>query len=221
MTTNKFACLLIGIFISIPLFQFTSCQRIDDFNANLSNAIGVLDEGINMMNNESSSWRETLEYVYDNMPEAMHDVKEDIGVLINESIGAVTGTILCIADAVPTRVLNQLKRMRTKLEDGYVPRICPTVCQTSINEIDLSESDEIYETVAFYGYDFPTIDRLYVVLKKNNGQEIAITGVIAAATSGYGITIGLKGRESVLAQYDRLALLCDNTVVSELLIFPN
>ncbi len=221
MTTNKFVWLLIGFFISIPLLQFTSCERIDDFNANLSNALGILDEGINMMNNQSSSWRETLEYVYDNMPETMHDVKEDIGVLMNESIGAVTGSILCVADAVPTRVLNQLIRMRAKLEEGYVPRICPTICQTSINEIDLSESDEIYETIAFYGYDFPTIDRLFVVLKKNNGEAIGITEVIAASTSGYGITVGLKGRESVLAQYDRLALMCDNTVISELLIFPN
>ncbi len=218
---NKLTWVLIGLFMSMPLMQFTSCKRIDDLNANLSNAIGVLDTGIDMMNSQSSSWRETLEYVYDNMPEAMHHVKEDIQVLISESMGGVASTIICIADAVPTRVLNQLIRMRTKLEDGYVARICATVCETNINEIDLREPYYVYDKLAIFGYDFPVNERMFIVLRSTDGQETGIPAdVRLSKLSNYEIVISLAGLESLLSQYNKLIFMCDNTVISEFLIIP-
>jgi len=219
---KKQSMLFVILLVCTSLIEFTSCERIDDLNANVYDAINVLDNGINMMDTQSRSWNETLNYISSNMPEGMHNFREEIQALINDSNGVIITGIVCMMDAIPTRVLNQLRRMRTQLQEGYLPRLCPTICEASINEIDLGDNPEIWRKIAFYGYDFPSTEYMYLILVNNNGQEIGLPpNRIISPLPGYQVVVSIGGIQNTLSQYNKLVLLCDNTVVSEISIVPD
>ena len=78
----------------------SSCNQVDDISGNVDDAIRVLDNGIDRISGESQSWRFALEEVRSTLPEGFHNLKEEVGMLLNEGLGASTSSVICIVDVV-------------------------------------------------------------------------------------------------------------------------
>ncbi len=203
---------------SLMLLLLTSnygCKRIDGLTSSIDEAVAVLDDAIADITAESASWRGILEGVVEDLPETTHDIKSEVSQLINESIGATSSNIICVIDAIPTRILRKLNEFKAKLTTGgVIPALSPTVCQVSLPTIDLNTNEVTRRTIVVNGYDFDNADLLKVELRKNSGQSITLNNRINKQ-SNYQYTIDIANMDDVLGAYNQMVIVFGSEDISQ------
>jgi|GEM_PF-1870223 len=222
--------LKILLMVGLMVFSgaFSGCKKLDFVKDELSRTIDILEDGIQTIENESTNWRSTVEYIYDEIPETadvvIEDARKEIDFLLDDVISSLSANIQCVIDSAPDRILEGLRKTLARLKGQDVePHIlCATICDTNLNEINLNEQPHLYQSVRFSGYDFYDAQRdIDVILEKTSGAVIAIDPSRFTRQSDYIATISLYNMESTLRQYNTLKVVCDGNVMSELTIIPD
>lgn len=220
MNVSKYKIAHWTSFFSLVLFSvFTlttySCKKIDVLNDSIQDAIQVLDDAVADMTTESANWRAILEDVVADLPETTHNVKSEVSQLINESIGATSSNIICVMDAIPTRIVRKLNELKAKLAlGGVIPVLAPTVCQVSLPIIDLNNAEITRRTITVNGYDFDNANLLTLVLRKNSGATQTLSNRINKQ-SNYQYTINVANMDALLAAYDQIAIVFGEVDISQ------
>lgn len=211
--------LLLWTLLWILAFLFplliSSCSQVDDLSGNLDEAVAVLDNGIDRIARESQSWRYTLEEVRSNLPEGFHNLKEEIGMLLNEGLGASTSNVVCIVDAIPKRMARGLENVKAGLLGGTAAPIPPTVCQTSMAIIDLNLPEFSRRKLILNGYDFDRWEFLKLELFALDATETMNITTRLSQQSHYQYTINLAGIDDILVQYHSLRVTFNDEIISE------
>ncbi|MEM6342225.1 MAG: hypothetical protein AAF927_00040 [Bacteroidota bacterium] len=215
---RKSICLFLTISI-FALFQ-QSCKVPEKVDNQIDRALDLVDEGIASINNQSDQWRGTLENMYEQMPEDLHWVKEDVSQLINEGIGATTSNVLCVIDAIPNRMIRGLQTLKAKILEQELPGIAPTVCQVSLSSIDLNAPTHIRKEIIVNGYDFINASKLKLFLRKANGQKAFVSNNRLFKQSDYQYSINIANWDDALQQYSALVFEFDGEILSEFAIIP-
>lgn len=191
-----------------------SCKKVDKVIDSVDNAVAVLDEGIEKITLESQSWQNTLDEVLAQLPETVHNTKEEVSQLLNESIGAASSNVICVIDAIPSRVIRGLEIAKARLLGQALPVVVPTVCQTGLSVIDLNLPEIARRKIVINGYDFQNGDLLQLQLRKNDGTTTPLANRLSKQ-SNYQYTINIADMDATLASYDFLVLLFEDKLISE------
>ena len=192
---------------------FTAIQSCKRAIATVDDAIEVIDNGINKITNESQNWRTALEDVVDDLPENIHIAKEEASQLLTESIGASSSNIICVIDAIPTRVIRGLENIKAKLLGLSTPPIIPTVCQTSLSAIDLHLPEINRRKIIVNGYDFDEGHLLKLELQNVSGTRQELFNRLTKQ-SNYQYTIDIAGMDNTLEQNEFLILSFEDEMLS-------
>lgn len=197
------------------LFPFSSCDQIDNIEEELGEAIAVLDHGIYRIGSESQSWRMALEEIKFNLPEGLHNTKEEVAMLLNEALGATNSNIICVVDAIPKRVVRGLENMKAGLL-GLNPRpVPPTICQTSMSIIDMNLPEFSRRKLVLNGYDFTEDEFLRLELHSLDANEPMIVTERLSKQSNYQYTINLADFDIDLMRYHSLKVIFNKELISE------
>lgn len=201
--------ILLALLISGSIFH--GCKRIDsvveEIKITRESTLFALDEAITNIENAPTDWQFILKDLKDGLVEDVQEtVREDIQILITQSIGAAGTQVVCILDAIPGRIIRSLELIRAKLIGGEVSSLPPNICLTSINIIDLNQAISKRNEVVFYGYDFHNRKAFDAYLVKANGSKDRLTDEVAFQ-SNYQFTVDLSGfSDNRLSGYRSLAI---------------
>lgn len=198
----------------LPLL-LSSCNQVDDISGNLDDAIRVLDNGIDRISGESQSWRYALEEVRATLPEGFHNIKEEVGMLLNEGLGSSTSSIICIVDAVPNRMVRGLEGMKASLLGFNSAPAPPTVCQTSMAIIDMNLPEFSRRKLILNGYDFTNWELLKLELFALDANETLDITTRLSKQSNYQYTINLAGIDDLLFKHHSLRVIFNKEIISE------
>ena len=204
---------LLGFFTAF-LLGLNSCNQLDNLEEDLALTIDLIDNGIDVIGNESQGWRLTLEEISENLPEGFHYVREDIGQLLSEGIGAAGSNIICVVDAIPNRIIRGLQKIKAQLLRTSLPKVVPTVCQVSMPVIDLNQPDYLRRRIVINGYDFRNGDLLHLELHSFAGDSIALEQRLTKQ-SHYQYTINIAEMEEEWVKWDFLKMKFEEEVISE------
>ncbi len=202
---------------------WAGCKRIDAVADEIKylreKTIFSLDEAITSIQNAPSDWQ----YVLENLEkEFVHDIqatiRNDVQQLLNNSIGAATTNVVCILDAIPTRIIRTLENIKVKFLGGDPPKVTPTICQTTMNVIDLSALADTRKEIVFFGYDMVEKTSFEAILMGQNGNSMNLVNSIYFQ-SNYQFTIDISGlSDNLLASYNYIAVLFDEVEISAISI---
>lgn len=225
MKVEQFFSLLIGFSLVLILTFHSGCKKIEELNSTAFDAVQVLEDGIETIEEESSAWRSTLEDIVDELPEeienSVENIKEQTSQLLAEGIGMTSSNVICVADAVPKRVVRGLKILVAKLKNSTPEKLMPTICQTSIAVIDFNKPFNQREKIVLYGYDFKEDESLSLWHRNATSNiQYKIENKLFKI-SDYQYSIVLDGLDHQLKISSALVLKFEDEVLSEFGIINN
>ncbi len=209
---------LVSSVLFTALLFSTSC-KVPDPTSSIDDAIAVLDAGIEKITLQSQNWQTTLNEVLDGLPDDMAIAKDQTTQLLDESIGAASSNIICVVDAIPTRAVRGLERIKAELLNNPLPAIIPTVCQTSLSVIDLNLPEINRRKIILNGYDFDSGNLLSLELRRSDGSSLPLSNRLSKQ-SNYQYTVNIASMDPTLETYDKLVVMFEDQLLSEFSILP-
>ncbi len=166
-----------------------------------------IDNAVSQIQASSSSWQTALTQLEANLSkDAQTTLSNEVGTLIQGSIGVANAGIFCTVDFIGVRVIQALGRLKAELLGQAAPSdLSPATCEVAPAAIDFALYQENrIGTVNLYGYDLDAPMALKLV------TGAVTTDVTADITrpSHYQITINLGSNGVKLtAQSQRLDLV--------------
>lgn len=192
----------------------SSCNKIGDLTNSIDKAVAMIDEAVADITAESGAWRNTIESLYDDFPEDLHSVKEDVSALVNEAVGASASGVVCVIDAIPKSLIRALKVLKADLLNTSPPPLIPTVCNTTLSTIDMNLPTHNRRVIILQGYDFDVFSLVSLYLVKNNGTETALLNRVTKQ-SNYKMTVDIANMDAQLSQYNKVVVKFDGELLSE------
>lgn len=202
------------LFVGILSFSLSSCSQIENIEGEVGVALDLIDGGIDAISTESQGWRLTLEELTENLPESLHNTKEEINQLLAEGIGATGSNIICVVDAIPNRMIRGLETIKSRLLNEVEPPVVPTVCQVSMPLLDMNLPEFSRRKIVINGYDFQDGNLLFLVLKNFAGDSILLENRLTKQ-SHYQYTINIAEMDEELIKWDLLAMYFEEELISE------
>ncbi len=212
--------------------SFSACRKIDKTLDELTlireQTIFSMDEAIRTIENAPSDWQYVLEGLADGF---VHDIqstiRNDVQQLLNNSIGAATTNIVCVIDAIPIRAIRTLENIKVKFLGGDLPTVEPTICQQTMNVLDLAAPIETRKEIIFFGFDMVEKVSFDAELVLNNPTPAQILGGFDRYSlndrlnfqSNYQFTVDLSGlSDDLIDNYDYIAILFNGEEISSISI---
>lgn len=173
----------------------------------------VLDDGIEKIRHESDRWRDLVQGIYEDVPNKVHYVKEEVRILNAEVQGQTLVNSMCASDFL----INRLIQIRTIFANNSsdLPEGYPTVCSSTLNTINLNESYNQRTGITIYGYDFKEPSYFGLLLYKSNGTALPIDHLLNYQ-SKYQYTISLPSTfDAQLYGGVKITFYYKNRVISE------
>lgn len=207
---------LLRVFLFFSVFAlFNSCEisgdieeAIDEFRLLREQSIFAIDETIFSIQNGLMSSKDALNALGRNMDEAVQDILVyNVPYILDRLTGEGAAVGFCAVDFGANRAVHYLRVMKAELLTGELPEPAPpTICQSSINVIDLNAPNNLRSLISVYGYDFLKKDSFQVFLAQNEGASFELTNSIQFQTE-YEFTINLSPYEDpFLEEWNYLSL---------------
>lgn len=200
----------VAFFCSLLILICYGCKGIlDGFLAETNllrqQSIAAMDKAINEMESAPSEYARILNDLKD---ELVEEVREEVITVIETATAEAQSSILCVIDAIPNRVLRNLRRIRHEFilgnQETFQERITPVICQVVKSTIDLTKNPDTRKKIAFYGYDFLHRDS-FAVYFVNANASTQIENIFFQ--SNYESIVDLSDlSDDFLSQYNYLAL---------------
>lgn len=213
--------ILILLFLSIAFTQ-TGCEWIDD---PVDQIVGVLEEGINSINQNSSEWQQIMNQVLVDLEEIDDElasiVRTEVNDVLQRGIAAAGAEVRCNIDFIGFRMSDGLERIRAEQLKEEIPPIIPYFCQVVPTSVDRSLIPDRLNTLNYYGFDFDAgyeEGDLVLYLEDIYGIRTDVTDYIDIPTH-YNMTINLGPNGVPLTgNHRRFILECSGSVESTVAI---
>jgi len=223
-----------GLIILILLITPLSCKKLDRLEIELKtfreNAILSLNDGINLLENESADWQFVLQKISNDLNDNIQDaLTYDIPYIINIASQRATSSVLCIKENVKDEVLYYLRVAKSELLTGLIVPLPQTkICLTSLPVLDLNAPRAIRNNVIYTGIFIHTVDSLRAALinvANNTSKEINPLALGFPDISNITLSLG-DFTDEELSEYTHLQLYYNDTDISTIsiekkVIIPN
>lgn len=200
----------------LTLFSVSACGDLQDdlggaveeFRLFREESIFAIDEAIVSVENGIMSGTDAVKSLGRQLDRSIQDVLVyNVPFILDKMSGELTTAGFCVSDFAAGRALYYMRTMKAELLTGELPDPPPpTICQSSINSIDLNSPDNIRNILTIYGYDFLKKDSFSVYFMDNAEKEVLLQNSILFQTD-YEFTINLSSYdEAFIAAWDYLSI---------------
>ena len=189
------------IVLSFFAFSVWSCNdlgdnlggAVEEFRLFREESIFAIDEAIVSVENGVMNGTDALKTLGRQLDQSIQDVLVyNVPFILDKLTGEATSAIFCSSDFAASRALYYMRTMKAELLTGELPEPPPpTICQSSINNLNLNSPDDIRSILTIYGYDFLKKDSFEVFLASNGGKTYPLSNSIRFQTD-YEFTINLS-----------------------------
>lgn len=188
-------------FLLLTLLSLNSCGDIDEnlfgavdeFRLFREESITSIDEAIVSIENGVMNGTDAIRALGRRLDESIQDVLVyNVPFILDKMLGEAATVGFCAADFAANRALYYLRTMKAELLTGKLPEPPPpTICQSSINNLDLNAPEGTRSIMTIYGYDFLKKDSFEVYFMTNEGERLQLKNSIRFQTD-YEFTINLS-----------------------------
>lgn len=181
---------------------------VDEFRLFREESIFAIDEAIVSVENGLMGGTDAVKSLGRQLDQSIQDVLVyNVPFILDKMTGEATSAGFCFSDFASERALYYMRTMKAELLTGELPDPPPpTICQSSINNIDLNAPDGVRSILTIYGYDFLKKDSFSVYLVDNAEKEVLLENSIRFQTD-YEFTINLSVYDDVfIAAWDYLSI---------------
>ncbi|MEM8527962.1 MAG: hypothetical protein AAGG68_25195 [Bacteroidota bacterium] len=181
---------------------------VEEFRLFREESVAAIDEAIISVENGLMSGTDALKALGRQLDQSIQDVLVyNVPFILDKLTGEATSASFCAADFAASRSLHYMRTMKAELLTGELPEPPPpTICQSSINNIDLNAPEEIRSILTIYGYDFIKKDSFEVFFASDEGKTTPLKGSIRFQTD-YEFTINLSTYpEEFVEDWDYLSI---------------
>lgn len=210
------------VIVCLATVTFMSgCDILDNVDRIKEETLYELDKAINLLSQDMASWQFVLQ---DLQGKFTHDLQQtirgEVSQLLKKGIGAAGSEVLCVVDSVPRRMLRGLEVIKVRYLNQNPPPLEPTICQTSMDVLDLNLEPLQRKEIVYYGYDVVESSGLEAVLRKTSGEEYPLSNRLNRQT-GYQFTVNLAGLDDgILVDHLLLAVKLEKQDLSQIAIQP-
>ena len=196
-------------------------EKVEDLTNQASdvagNTVATLDEAIDALERNSSSWQTVLQEVTKELTaEAQSTVRNEISNLLNRSIAATGTELRCDMDFIGTRVHQALVRIRAHLLNEPAPPFEPALCHVVPAAVDMTLEANRRNKIEIFGYDFDTTP---IKVKLHDKSRTADVSKHLDVLTHYHMTLNLGGNGvPVSTASNRLTLEWQNDPISSIAI---
>jgi len=181
---------------------------VEEFRLFREESVAAIDEAIISVENGLMNGTDALKALGRQLDQSVQDVLVyNVPFILDKLTGEATTASFCAADFAASRALHYMRTMKAELLTGELPEPPPpSICQSSINNIDLNAPGEIRSILTIYGYDFIKKDSFEVFLVSDEGKSTPLKGSIRFQTD-YEFTINLSVyTEAFIETWDYLSI---------------
>ncbi|MEM1326209.1 MAG: hypothetical protein AAGI23_09660 [Bacteroidota bacterium] len=204
----------IGLFLSL-----SSCGDlpenlggvVEEFRLFREESIFAIDEAIVSVESGLMNGTDAIKTLGRQLDQSIQDVLVyNTPFILDKLTGEANSAIFCTSDFAANRALYYMRTMKAELLTGELPEPPPpTICQSSINSIDLNAPEGVRSILTIYGYDFLRKDSFEVFFVNNDGKETPLESSLRFQTD-YEFTINLSAYEdSFIEEWDYLSIRFD------------
>jgi hypothetical protein len=181
---------------------------VEEFRLFREESIFAIDEAIVSVENGLMNGTDAVKTLGRQLDQSIQDVLVyNTPFILDKLTGEANSAIFCTSDFAANRALYYMRTMKAELLTGELPEPPPpTICQSSINNIDLNAPEGIRSILTIYGYDFIQKDSFEVFFVDNEGKGVPLENSILFQTD-YEFTINLSAyADSFMEQWDYLSI---------------
>ncbi|MEM9889072.1 MAG: hypothetical protein AAF849_24535 [Bacteroidota bacterium] len=204
------------ILFSFYAFSILGCGDLDDnlggaveeFRLFREESIFAIDEAIVSVENGLMNGTDAIKALGRQLDQSIQDVLiYNVPFILDKLTGEANSAIFCASDFAANRALYYMRSMKAELLTGKLPEPPPpTICQSSINSIDMNAPEGIRSILTIFGYDFIKKDSFEVFLVSNEGKTYPLSNSILFQTD-YEFTINLSTFDDVFIEsWDYLSI---------------
>lgn len=183
-------------------------EAVDEFRQLREQSIFAIDETIVGIENGLMSSKDALNALGRQLDASVQDILVyNVPYILDRLTGEGAAVGFCAVDFGANRAVHYLRIMKAELLTGELPAPAPpTICQSSINAIDLNAPLDLRHLISIYGYDFLKKDSFQVFLMDNEGAALELEHSIQFQTE-YEFTINLSPYDDTfLSKWNYLSL---------------
>lgn len=188
------------LFALLPIIytalSFSGCG-LGGVKNSIDNAVGVIDEGITTIDQNSTKWQGTLQEISDKLPKDIQStIRNEMDQLVARSIARGGVEFRCNADFLAQRAILGLKRIKAMLLKQQPEPIKPSFCQVSPEALVLNAPKDSRQTILIAGYDMDQADKSgqplrAVLFSDKNGAKVNLDEGRIGRTTHYSITLNV------------------------------
>jgi len=226
-----------GPFLGLLVATSGGCTGVTDvvkgpegLQGTLQQAINTLQNGIDMLDRQSSAWQSTLMQVEADLFKQLNStLANEVQNLVTRGIAQSGVEARCGADFLGHRMKEGLQAILAKLQ-GQTPALPkPTFCQVAPDRVDVSLTRSSpgtparIQVVSFFGYDvhLSTPQRVKAFLHDSRGSEAEIPSSKISTPTAYELTVTVAdGAIQFQPTSDQIILRWGNTTISSVAVVP-
>ncbi|MEM0991989.1 MAG: hypothetical protein AAF847_07855 [Bacteroidota bacterium] len=181
---------------------------VEEFRLFREESIFAIDEAIVSVENGLMNGTDAIKALGRQLDQSIQDVLVyNVPFILDKLTGEANSAIFCATDFAANRALYYMRSMKAELLTGELPEPPPpTICQSSINSINLNAPEDIRSILTIYGYDFLKKDSFEVFLASNAGKTYPLDNSLRFQTD-YEFTINLSTLDDTfLEDWDYLSI---------------
>jgi len=183
----------------------------------IDDAVEVLEEAIETLENESANWQSVLEETRDELiDEGQATIRNEVSNVLTRAIAATGTELRCNFDFARDRVRQDLIRIKANLLNQAPPEIVPAICNVVPIAIDASLVPDNLPYLEFYGYDFDS--GVFQVLLVEGNSLLDVTHHLSMPTHYHmTLNLGINGVQ-ISSESSQVILKWDGVTYSSITI---
>lgn len=215
--------IICAVFACLPVI-IAGCsigEKIDRVTDTVSdvtgNTVAALDDAIDALDRNSSSWQTVLQQTTDKLTtDTQSTVRNEVSDLLSRSVAATGTELRCNVDFIGSRVRQALSRIRARLLHQSVPPVEPALCSVVPPAIDMALDTSRRNKLEFFGYDFDTTPIKVLLHSKSGATDVSSK---LDRLTHYHMTLNLGSNGVPLSNAsDRLTLEWENRPISSIAV---
>lgn len=175
----------------------------DETNDPVTEAVAVIDKGIEDINTGSADWQTVIQQVSKDLPEGISEnIRVDAQNLADRSVARSGIEFRADIDFLNRRAIQNLENLKAELLGKKPTVLPPALCHVVPVSVDLKTSPNGWSTLSYIGYDLDHRDsngNLFKIFAVNDqGAKIPFPEERIGRTTHYEVTVNMGGLEKWL-----------------------
>lgn len=194
------------IIFLLLMFSLAGCDIIDailtQFSDTGTDAITVLEDAIQALDQNSSDWQSIVEDAIDELTGTADDVVARLELTLGRAVAQTGMETRCTLDFIGDRVKEEIKNILAELKGETPTPLRPQVCTAVPDNVTADQVPYPLTHVGFYGYNFDLGPQLQAFIERSNGARVNVTSKLNMPTH-YSMTLPFGSTGAPITQDDQ------------------